>query len=96
MIKAKAVHDGVPLSQDWRPQQLLTQAEVKKSEEEEGWQAAWRACASWPDVEEQLRTSPVPLMGVNVEKPAESNPTYVAAGAADGKHRPALQGTADT
>ena len=34
----------------------------------------------WPDVEEQLRTSPVPLMGVNVEKPAESNPTYVAAG----------------
>ena len=50
----------------------------------------------WPDVEEQLRTSPVPLMGVNVEKPAESNPTYVAAGAADGKHRDALQGTVDT
>ena len=53
MIKAKAVHDGVALSQDWRPQQLLTQAEVKKSEEEEGWQAAWRACASWPDEEEE-------------------------------------------
>ena len=55
----------------------------------------------WPDVEEQLRTSPLPLLSVNVEKPAESNPTYVAemestAGAADGKHRPALQGTVDT
>ena len=55
----------------------------------------------WPDVEQQLRTSPVPLMSVNVEKPAESNPTYVAementAGAADGKHRAALQGTVDT
>ena len=53
----------------------------------------------WPDVEEQLRTSPVPPLGVNVEKPAESNPTYVAestAGAADGKHRPALQVTVDT
>jgi len=42
------MHDGVALSQDWRPGQLLTQAVEKVK----GWQAAYEEAASWPDDED--------------------------------------------